>query len=37
MFGYADGSVHWVSDKIDIAVYRGMSTKAGKELASLDP
>ncbi len=31
MFGYADGSVHFVSQSIDISVYRAMATIAGGE------
>ena len=27
-----DGSAHWVSDRVDIGVWRAMSTRAGQEI-----
>jgi len=36
-FCFADGSVHYVSESIDLAVYQGLSTKAGRETVSLSP
>ncbi len=35
-FGYADGSVHFLSDTIDFTVYQDMATKAGGEIISQD-
>lgn len=34
-FAHADGSVHFVGDNIDLAVYRAMATIRGGEVASL--
>ena len=36
-FCFADGSVHYVSESIELAVYQGPSTKAGRETVSLSP
>jgi prepilin-type N-terminal cleavage/methylation domain-containing protein/prepilin-type processing-associated H-X9-DG protein len=36
-FCFADGSVHYVSESIELAVYQGLSTKAGRETVSLSP
>jgi prepilin-type N-terminal cleavage/methylation domain-containing protein/prepilin-type processing-associated H-X9-DG protein len=36
-FCFADGSVHFVSEMIDMTVYQGMSTKAGRENVSISP
>jgi len=33
LFGMCDGSVHFISETIDIAVYRGLGTKTGGEIA----
>ena len=30
-FSYVDGSVHFITEQIDMAVYRGLSTRAGGE------
>jgi len=35
-FSMCDGSVHYVSDAIDISVYRGLATIAGGETVQLD-
>jgi prepilin-type N-terminal cleavage/methylation domain-containing protein len=35
-FVYCDGSVHFVSETINLAVYRAMATKAGGEVAAAD-
>jgi len=35
-FALADGSVHYVSEDIDGATYRGMSTRSGDEIVSLN-
>jgi type II secretory pathway pseudopilin PulG len=35
-FVYCDASVHFISDTIDLAVYRAMATKAGGEVALAD-
>lgn len=35
-FAFADGSVRFVSDSIDHAKYKALSTRAGGEIASLD-
>jgi hypothetical protein len=32
MAAYADGSVHFVPDTIDMTIFRGMATRAGKEV-----
>jgi prepilin-type processing-associated H-X9-DG protein len=36
-FCFADGSVHFVSELIDLAIYQGLSTKANQENVSLSP
>jgi len=36
-FCFADGSVHHVSETIDLTIYQGLSTKAGQETVSLSP
>ena len=36
-FGFADGSVHFLNDSINITVYQGMSTKAGEEVVDGQP
>ncbi len=33
---YCDGSTHFVSDNVDVAVWRAMSTSRGGEVASID-
>jgi prepilin-type processing-associated H-X9-DG protein len=35
-FSMADGSVHFVSETIDGAIYRGLSTRNGSENASVE-
>lgn len=34
-FAYADGSVHFVADDVELALYRAMATIAGREQAQL--
>ena len=36
-FCFADGSVHFVSETIQLTVYQALSTKAGQEAVSLPP
>jgi len=36
-FCFADGSVHYVSETIELAVYQGLSTKAGREPGAMVP
>jgi len=36
-FCFADGSVHYVSESIELAVYQGLATRAGREPVSLSP
>jgi prepilin-type processing-associated H-X9-DG protein len=36
-FCFADGSVHHVSETIDLTIYQGLSTKAGQETVTLSP
>jgi len=36
-FGFADGSVHFLDDTIDFAIYQAMSTKAGEEIVGGRP
>ena len=35
-FAMADGSVHFISEEIDLVVYRGLATIAGQEAVSVD-
>ncbi|MCC9607721.1 DUF1559 domain-containing protein [Blastopirellula sp. JC732] len=34
-FGYADGSVHFVSNNVELAIYRAMATIAGEEVLAI--
>jgi prepilin-type processing-associated H-X9-DG protein len=34
-FCMADGSLHFISETIDMSVYQGLATKAGHELVTL--
>jgi prepilin-type N-terminal cleavage/methylation domain-containing protein/prepilin-type processing-associated H-X9-DG protein len=34
--GFADGSVHLIKDSINLQVYRGLSTRAGREVIGAD-
>jgi prepilin-type processing-associated H-X9-DG protein len=36
-FCFADGSVHFVSEMIDMTIYQGMATKSGRENVSITP
>ena len=36
LFAMADGSVHYISDSIDYVTFTALSTRSGKEIASLD-
>ena len=33
-FTWGDGRISWISDSIDLAAYRGLSTRAGGEVVS---
>ena len=35
-FGFADGSVHFLTDSIGAVTYQGLSTIAGAEVVTLD-
>jgi prepilin-type N-terminal cleavage/methylation domain-containing protein/prepilin-type processing-associated H-X9-DG protein len=35
LFAFADGSVDFIRDEIDFLIYKGMATKAGQEIVSL--
>jgi prepilin-type N-terminal cleavage/methylation domain-containing protein len=37
MAAYADGSTHFIPDTIDMTVFRGMATRAGKEQLAAPP
>ncbi len=36
MFVFADGSVHFLVQSIDLAIYRGLATRHGSEVVSVD-
>ena len=36
-FTFGDGSVHFISENIDLAVYRNTATIAGGEVATFTP
>jgi prepilin-type N-terminal cleavage/methylation domain-containing protein len=36
-FAFADGSVHFVDESLDLSVYRGLATRQGDEVAAAPP